>query len=300
MSEVGSERPIIVNCARQQMIGVVSGCSSTRDTGMVIVVGGPQYRVGSHRQFVHLSRQLAQGGFACLRFDVRGMGDSTGPVQSFEQLGEDIHAAIDALLRELPILQRVILWGLCDGASAALLYLHEYRDARVGGLVLANPWVRSQTSYAKTQLQHYYLRQMLSGAFWTRLLRGGIARDSIADALRAAWQALRGSAVPSGRGTSSSLNFQQRMAAAWRDAPCPILLLLSGSDYTAKEFLQVCSTDPAWAGALDRRGLQRHELPEADHTFSSEPYRTQMRALTLQWLDGLSPANGTAIEGASN
>jgi pimeloyl-ACP methyl ester carboxylesterase len=52
--------------------------SGTTGTGVVIVVGGPQYRGGSHRQFVQLARRLAHEGHAVLRFDVRGMGDSSG------------------------------------------------------------------------------------------------------------------------------------------------------------------------------------------------------------------------------
>ena len=39
---------------------------------MVIVVGGPQYRAGSHRQFTLLARHIAAAGYPVLRFDARG------------------------------------------------------------------------------------------------------------------------------------------------------------------------------------------------------------------------------------
>jgi len=52
--------------------------AAAADTGVLIVVGGPQYRVGSHRQFVMLARFLADHGVPCMRFDYRGMGDVSG------------------------------------------------------------------------------------------------------------------------------------------------------------------------------------------------------------------------------
>ena len=78
------------------------------------------------------------------------------------------------------------------------------------------------------------------------------------------------------------------MAAAWRVFPGPILLLLSGDDYVAKEFLDHAEAEPAWAGLLDRPGLERHDLPGVDHTFSSALWRRQVEDLTARWLDQLS------------
>jgi alpha-beta hydrolase superfamily lysophospholipase len=82
------------------------------------------------------------------RFDVRGMGDSEGAARSFESIERDIGAAVDCLQRRMPGTERVVLWGLCDGASAALLYWHTTQDVRVSGLSLLNPWVRSEASLA--------------------------------------------------------------------------------------------------------------------------------------------------------
>jgi len=62
---------------------------------VLIIVGGPQYRVGSHRQFVLLARHLAAQGIPVMRFDVRGMGDSKGKPRNFGQLDDDLRAATD-------------------------------------------------------------------------------------------------------------------------------------------------------------------------------------------------------------
>ena len=169
----GSESAIAFACAGERLLGIVTRPQQAATTGVVIVVGGPQYRVGSHRQFVLLARDLAEAGYAVLRFDCRGMGDSDGEARSFEDVDLDVAAAIDALAAACPEVGSVVLWGLCDGASAALLYSLRRPDARVRGLVLLNPWVRSEQSLARVRLRHYYGERLLQPEFWKKLVRGG-------------------------------------------------------------------------------------------------------------------------------
>ena len=281
------ESALVFPCEGDRLVGVVS--AGHRDLGVVIVVGGPQYRAGSHRQFVLLARHLAAQGFPVLRFDVRGMGDSEGAQRPFDALTPDIAAAITALQSQQPQVRRVVLWGLCDGASATLLYLHERPDPRVQALVLLNPWVRSETSLARTHVKHYYRQRLLQREFWLKLFSGrvaGAAVRGLLDNLRKA----RGGGGGGGGGTGSSaqaLAFQQRMAAAWQGFGGRILLVLSGNDYTAREFQEFVKADPAWAGAMTRPGLTVHEAAGADHTFSRIADRLALELVTADWLQTL-------------
>ena len=275
-----AETVIVFACESAELLGICTPAAS--ELGVVVVVGGPQYRAGSHRQFVLLARHLAAAGFPVLRFDVRGMGDSEGAQRGFERVTPDISAAITALCAQQPQVKRVVLWGLCDGASAALLYLHERPDARVQGLVLVNPWVRSEASLARTHVKHYYRQRLLQPAFWRKLLTGGVARAAASGLL----DNLRKSRGPAAD-TTAPLAFQQRMCAAWRAFPGSILLVLSGSDYTAREFQEFSAADAAWAGAMARPGLSRHEAAGADHTFSRSADRLALELVTARWLHGL-------------
>ena len=82
------------------LVAVLSAPSAAPSgVGVVVIVGGPQYRVGSHRQFVELARALVRAGHHVLRYDCRGMGDSDGAMQGFEASVPDVGAAIDALLQ---------------------------------------------------------------------------------------------------------------------------------------------------------------------------------------------------------
>ena len=274
------ERPVAFACQGERLLGILH--PATGDTGIVVIVGGPQYRAGSHRMFVQTSRALAMAGYPVLRFDVRGMGDSTGAQRCFEAISDDIGAAITHLQAQQPQLRRVVLWGLCDGASAALLYLHDRDDLRVKGLCLLNPWVRSPASLALTHVKHYYRRRLMEREFWAKLLKGRVAGQ----ALRALWNNLRiawkGSAP-----TDEELPFQTRMAATWSRWRGPILLMLSGNDYTASEFLEYTRTDPAWHGALSRDELSICRLPEADHTLSTRSHQDEADARLTQWLQTL-------------
>ena len=281
-----TEEVLAITCAGDQLTGVLALPEHPHPTAVLIVVGGPQYRVGSHRQFVLLARHLAAAGYAALRFDVRGMGDSSGDPGGFENLSDDIGAAIDALLRRVPQARQVALWGLCDGASAALLYCHETADPRVRALCLVNPWVRTQASLALTRVKHYYRHRLRQRAFWAKLASGKVALN----ALRGLWRNLllaktHGGTTGEQRPVTQDSPYQHRMAQAWKDFEGEMLLLLSGRDYTAKEFSETVAGDIAWAGALHHPRLQLHHLAQADHTFSVESARQQAETLTVDWLN---------------
>ena len=275
-----TEHALLISRPDSTLVGVLSLPAQPAATAVVVVVGGPQYRVGSHRQFVLLARRLAAAGYAVLRFDYQGMGDSSGSAVDFLTATPDIAAAVQALQDRVPQAKNIVLWGLCDAASAALLYVQQTQDTRVTGLCLLNPWVRSATSLARTQVKHYYLQRVMQPEFWSKLLSGKVALGALSGLVKN----IRTAFSAAGQAQTADGPFQQRMASAWKDFSGPILLLLSGNDFTAKEFLEYAGTDAAWSGAFQHPQLQRHDLPDADHTFSNAVAQTQVENMTLDWL----------------
>ncbi|HET6756664.1 MAG TPA: hydrolase 1, exosortase A system-associated [Burkholderiales bacterium] len=259
-------------------MGIAHLPDAPSERAMVIITGGPQYRVGSHRQFTLLARKLAAENYAVLRFDYRGMGDSEGEPRSFERVDSDIRAAIDALIAQAPALKEVVLWGLCDAASAALFYAHQ--DSRVAGVVLLNPWVRSESGLAGAYLKHYYGRRLFEREFWRKISGGefkaGAAAASFLGLLRAQFRG--------GESSGADQPFPQRMLEGLRRFRGRVLLILSGNDLTAAEFCDLVEQSRDWRELLRSSRVTRHELAEANHTFAQARWRAQVEDWTLEWM----------------
>ena len=286
------EWPVVFDCQDERLVGVMaSPAEQPATTGVLIVVGGSQYRAGSHRQFTLLARDLAEVGIASLRFDYRGMGDSEGDQRPFDQVDADIAAAIDALMDQVPGLRSVIIWGLCDAASAALIYAH--RDPRISGLILLNPWVHTEAAAARVRLTHYYWRRLMQPSLWLKLVSG---RFGVLASLRDLFDSVRATAIPvdaetapptvatADRMAAVAPEFIGRMLRGLRGFQGEILLILSGNDLTAQEFQSLIERDRHWKAACSRQGLQRRIIEQANHTFSSETLRSAVAALTVAFI----------------
>lgn len=283
-----NEQAMVFDCAGEQCLGILhSPASAASSTGVLIVVGGPQYRVGSHRQFVHLARDLARHGYASFRFDYRGMGDSTGAQRDFRAISMDIKAAIDAFMRTAPGLRAVMVFGLCDAASAAMMYCST--DQRVAGLILANPWVRSEAGLARAHVKQYYGRRLLHGTFWRKLFRGQLqVTSSIGGFLRDVRSSLRG--PQRSNSEPSAANYVDAMRSGLAEFRGPVLFLISGRDLTAAEFTDLCTRDGAWASLVRRSGVEIQSMATADHTFSAIEAQSWANETTRRWLGSVAPA----------
>ena len=274
------ETALWIPSGANQHLGILSSPKSAPQTGVLVLVGGPQYRVGSHRQFVLLARALAAQGYAALRFDFAGMGDSPGGATDFAARSSEIRAAIDAIFLAHPSLKRVVLWGLCDAASAALIYINATRDRRVAGLSLLNPWVRSEASLARTHVKHYYWTRMGSADFWKKLVSGRVAVfRSFVEFFRKTWSVLVQPANVSSAGT-----FQDAMTQGAQAFSGPVLVVLSENDLTAQEFLGFCQSNPRMGDQLGKPNFTIQSVKGADHTFSSRKWRQEVEQGFLEWL----------------
>ena len=86
-------------CGDATLLGIISVPDSADDTGVVVIVGGPQYRVGSHRQFVLLARSLADAVRRLSDADVRERYGAAGRRAILERYNWEYDTAV--LMRAL-------------------------------------------------------------------------------------------------------------------------------------------------------------------------------------------------------
>jgi len=268
------------------VIGVLHTPSAPSSIGVVIVVGGPQYRVGSHRQFVLMARDLAARGLAVLRFDCRGMGDSAGEFPGFEHIEPDVGAAAEFFMARIPSLRQLVLWGLCDATFA--ICSHARKNPHVRGVALINPWVRTETGLARVRLKHYYLKRLVEREFLRKVATGDFDMLRSGRALLAnlvhATTLIRWRRSPLTDGVAENY-LAERMATNLRHYKGRILLIISGQDLTAREFEDAARSSKTWRQIYADTRTTRHELREADHTFSRRAWRDQVAAWTWEWIE---------------
>ena len=276
------ERALSFDCGGERLYGILSLPAAPHPgsrRGVLVVVGGPQYRAGSHRQFTLLARSLATDGIAVMRFDYRGMGDSCGQARPFDSIEDDLRAAIDAFLAASPGLDEVVLWGLCDAASAIGMYAA--RDPRVAGLVLLNPWVRTEDGLARATLRHYYRARLRDPAFWRQLALGRFNwRASFSSLLTLTRRATRTTATAA----PALMSLPERMHAGLADFKGRVLLVVAGADLTAREFCDLAAASAHWQRVLAPPRVTRRQIEHADHTFSRREWRDQVARWTADWL----------------
>jgi exosortase A-associated hydrolase 1 len=195
------------------------GAGAPRSAGLLMVTGGTQTRIGSHRMYERLARHLTAAGYASLRFDRRGVGDSEGEDPGFRGSGPDIAAAAAAFRNEARQVDRIFGFGLCDGATA--LALHG-AAASLDGLILVNPWLveAEAGTPAPAALRSHYRDRLLSFEGWKKLVTGAVDLRKLAAGLR--------------RSTATAASpLAADAAAAMRAKRLPCAVVLADRDATA-------------------------------------------------------------------
>jgi len=294
---MSKEIPVSFLCDDDMLYGILHLPKQASPTqGLLIVVGGPQYRVGSHRQFVLLAREITKIGIPVLRFDYRGMGDSDGEIgqpEPCEHLDLDIRSAVDCLTAQVPSLKEITILGLCDGATSAILYSHT--DPRVSKIVLLNPWSSSELHEAKTYLKDYYYNRLLSRDFWLKVIRMELnVVESCLSITQKVFSVVISKIKKPNVGTgninnvkedkAASLQLNDRILIGMQKFHGNILLILSGIDSVAFQFKLLLNDTQQGKILLNSSNMTIQYLPEADHTFATNNSYQQLVEGINAWI----------------
>jgi exosortase A-associated hydrolase 1 len=242
---------IEIACAGETLVGTLDDAAGT--TGLLIVSGGNEIRIGAHRGMALLAEGVARADYPVLRFDRRGIGDSTGANGGFEASAADIAAAAQAF-RETGV-ERIVAYGNCDAATA-LAFFHA--QAGIDALILANPWTveTDDEMPPAAAIRAHYASKLRDPKEWLRLASGGVNIAKLAKGLRKASQ----------KPAEAATDLPARLAAALAAAQVPVTILLARGDNTAIAFAEAFK-GPAFDTA--RAKVKVVQLDSASHSFAS-------------------------------
>lgn len=219
-------------CAGETLVATLDEAEGK--TGLLIVSGGNEIRIGAHRGMALLAQRLAARGHPVFRFDRRGIGDSTGENGGFLSSAPDIAAAAKAFRAETGI-ERLAAFGNCDAATALALFGDA---AGIDRLILANPWViePSDDLPPAAAIRARYAEKLRDPREWLRLARGGVSLRKLA----------RGLSKLSRNRSQRPQPLAQRFREALRARQPGVTILLAERDNTAIAF-RAAVADPVAA-----------------------------------------------------
>ena len=261
----------VVQLGEAGLVGVATRPSGGPGRGTVVWLNsGSEHHVGPGRAWVEYARELALDGYASLRVDFSGWGESPdrghAPGRPYDQHGVE---EVDEVVRALRAggHRRIVVAGLCAGAWIAL---RAALDIELEGVVAINPqlyWhpgdpveadIIGETR-ARRQAEIQRIKQVRSTGLWWALDALGV-RDPAATWLR---------------------------ALARTDTPV-MTLFARGDD--GLEFLGD-RTGRAWARVRRAGAVDLVVVDEIDHPMHRHWHRTRVVSAIHTWLDAHLPAD---------
>jgi dipeptidyl aminopeptidase/acylaminoacyl peptidase len=137
------EQQIIIHTDSQQLSSVLHippGNEHEKKPAIVICHGFISSKVGQHRMFISLARQLCQVGFVVLRFDFSGCGESSGEYRdvTITQQIEETKQVID-FVAEHPNVDTANITLLGHSMGGAIAASVAAIDTRIQQLILLSP-----------------------------------------------------------------------------------------------------------------------------------------------------------------
>ena len=263
---------------------------------LVLLQAGVKYRVGPSRLYVDIARSLAESGFATLRFDPIGVGESDGTMESghLHDLWRTIECGrfvADTVLVVESVRERlgeakVFLGGLCGGGLTLQLAAAALSERPPAGLISINTAVaysrgRNQPPApghieARANLSAYS-RKVLSADAWRRVVSGASDYRSIAATLSALFS---GSTDPSAHGVNPLF------LSAFREVHLrgvPHLMIFSENDsrwFQFQEFVLGSELGGAREGPTHSVRL----IPQANHDLHWKEWRATACGWITEWM----------------
>jgi len=244
-----------------RIAGMLHVPEETPAPGIILCHGFTGTRVESHRLFVLAAREFCKQGFAVLRFDFRGSGESEGLFEQTSISGEieDLKAAVNWIHERKEVLDRGVgVNGLSLGGAVAALAAAE--DMRIRAVSLwSTPATLSPESFAESLNQA--LRQPETRL--DKLLNQGYLDLSSGDRI--------------GKKFLVDVFKHDILNAVSEIAPRPLLIVHGTEDPT----VPVSHAQKLYEKAGEPK--EKFLVDGADHTFARRDWQTKVTEYTASW-----------------
>jgi len=268
---------------------------SRHKTAVILLNPGIVHRVGPGRIYVKIARALASIGFAVLRFDFSGIGDSSvrrDHLQFDKSAVLEAQEAMDWLSAARGINQFILLGG-CSGATIALQTA--CCDLRVVGAVLMNfPLAEdeesdeNQNGTNRTAGYYYWNFALFDLQSWRKLLTGKADYLSL---IRVLTNQAKSKFAFSKRISREATEFQAQLRQlAERDIQ--LTFVYSQGDPSVDDLQEAGRNELKRLRTLGRMTL--NVIPRSDHTFSSLHDHERLLQVILGRLSSMSPVRKPA------
>lgn len=288
--------------------------TTVKDTAILLLSPGIKMRVGPHRMYNKLSKVLVDKGFAVLRYDFYGLGDSEGAldqkilvdVYNSIQNGRYIDDTIDAMdwLGATYNIDKFVLGGLCGGAITGMLA--GSADERVKGLIalgLINVFEGGEDNFSKfvtegqlEDLKKGYISKLTDIDSWKRIITLKSDFRTIFKILfkpiRVISNSIRENLTASSKNKiefvhDESSNTNPRFAPTFfsmLQQSKKMLLVYSGGDRLLWEFKE--KFENIYKSHLSDYShiYELHTIPDANHILSLSEWEESMHKLVEEWL----------------
>jgi len=275
-----------------QLVGILTIPEerTPRETAVILLNAGVVHRVGPGRLYVTLARRLASAGFAVLRFDHAGIGDSPPREDNvpFDRSGVlDVQHAIDWLASERRA-SGVALVGLC--ASTLTAFRTAQADSRVRRLILLTALLQDPATVPQAVIddamerrvaRSYLTEKVTSGERWRKVLSGKADYGRIAGAV-AGMVRRKVAPAPPDPGTSEVVRGLEGLLHRGVGVQ-----FVFAEPTTVLEYFRM--TVAPHLSQLRRSGrIDATVLKGADHTFTQRQHQEQVIALAMEALNECS------------
>mgnify|MGYP002778254509 CR=1 FL=1 len=252
--------------------------------------GWSGFRTGPHQMLTRAAREFAPEGFATLRFDFAGRGDSDGDADfaTLATMRDDALGALEVAREKLarPELPIYVL-GLCSGCEIAVALVGDERArGQIAGALLWSAPVFAALPSGEREAKkrgenlRKYAAKLLQISTYRKLLRGQIDTQSVSKAMKgksgAAFKNLESDAAG-----QLPVGFRAASMQGWQRFAGPVLQIYGGADPITEEA-------QGWyrqnSGASFASRLSSAVVAGANHSFYGLSWEREVFAISRDWL----------------